>query len=113
MADVALLIPGPRRARSTYRSPASGARARSVAVEAAPAVDADPSEHRAQAPAFPVEWRQLHRRLWVARANGEHLGTIERGRRFTVTDRDNAVRGRYATLHEAQAVLARSSSHLD
>jgi hypothetical protein len=52
-----------------------------------------------------VVWRQLRPRFWVGRADDRHLGTIERGRRFTVTDVDGDARGGYPTLQAAQAAL--------
>src|SRR3954447_8002091 len=52
-----------------------------------------------------IVWRQLRPRLWVGRADDQHLGTIERGRRFTVTDGVGDARGGYPTLQAAQAAL--------
>src|SRR3954451_23581469 len=56
-------------------------------------------------PSSDIVWRQLRPRLWVGRADDRHLGTIERGRRFTVTDVDGDARGGYPTLQAAQAAL--------
>src|SRR3954468_10461648 len=56
-------------------------------------------------PSSGILWRQLPPRLWVGRADDRHLGTIERGRRFTVTDVDGDARGGYPTLQAAQAAL--------
>jgi hypothetical protein len=52
-----------------------------------------------------VVWRQLRPRLWVGRSDGEHLGTIERGRSFTATDLAGEMRGGYRDLRAAQAAL--------
>jgi hypothetical protein len=52
-----------------------------------------------------VAWRRLGPLLWVGRDGDEHIGMIERGRRFTPTDADGEVRGRYRTLEAAQAAL--------
>src|SRR3954447_20531658 len=56
-------------------------------------------------PSSDIVWRQLRPRFWVGRADDRHLGTIERGRRFTVTDVDGDARGGYPTLQAAQAAL--------
>jgi hypothetical protein len=52
-----------------------------------------------------IVWRRLRPRLWVGRTDGEHLGTIERGHRFTATGTDGDPRGGYRTLQAAQASL--------
>lgn len=56
-------------------------------------------------PSSDIVWRQLHPRLWVGRADDQPLGTIERGRHFTVTDLEGDARGRFPTLQAAQAAL--------
>ena len=50
-----------------------------------------------------VVWREIEPGLWVGRSNGRHVGTIARGRRFTLTDGQERVRGDFATLAAAQA----------
>lgn len=50
-----------------------------------------------------TEWRQLGRWLWVARRDGRHVGTVERGRRFVLTDATGRAAGEYRTLAEAIA----------
>jgi hypothetical protein len=57
------------------------------------------------APASVIVWRKLRPRLWAGRADGAHLGTIERGRRFTATDLDGDRHRGYRTLRAAQAAL--------
>jgi hypothetical protein len=52
-----------------------------------------------------VVWRRLRPQLWVGRADNEHLGTIERGRRFTATDTAGRMQGGYRSLQAAQAAL--------
>jgi hypothetical protein len=56
-------------------------------------------------PSADVVWRRLRPRLWVGRVDGEHLGMIERGRRYTVTDGEGRSRGAYRTLESAQTAL--------
>jgi hypothetical protein len=52
-----------------------------------------------------VVWRQLRPRLWVGRVDDEHLGMVERGRRFSATDPAGDVHRGYRTLQAAQAAL--------
>jgi hypothetical protein len=57
-----------------------------------------------------IEWRRLHKRLWVARQDGVPLGMIERGRRFRVTDADDIERGSYRTFDAAKTALLRDTT---
>lgn len=50
-----------------------------------------------------TEWRQLGPLLWVARRDGRHVGTVERGRRFVLTDITGEAVGAFRTLAEAVA----------
>lgn len=52
-----------------------------------------------------VRWRQLRPDLWTASRNGLPLGTIERGRRYTVLDVDGEVLGRFEALEAAMTAL--------
>ena len=56
-------------------------------------------------PVSGVVWRQLRPRLWVGRTDGEHLGTIERGGRFTATGTHGDAQRGYRTLQAAKAAL--------
>jgi hypothetical protein len=50
-----------------------------------------------------VAWRPLGPALWVGRSATGHAGTIERGRRFVLTDADGVRRGAYPSLKAAVA----------
>lgn len=53
-----------------------------------------------------VEWRRLTPTLWVGIGAEGVVGSIEIGRRCTVTDGAGRVFGRYRALGDAQALLA-------
>jgi hypothetical protein len=53
-----------------------------------------------------VEWRRLTPTLWVGIGTDGVVGSIEIGRRCTVTDGAGRVFGRYRALGDAQAMLA-------
>jgi hypothetical protein len=59
------------------------------------------------APARPasteVAWRPLGPALWVGRSTTGPAGTIERGRRFVLTDAEGVRRGAYPSLEVAIA----------
>ncbi|GAA2749592.1 hypothetical protein [Amnibacterium kyonggiense] len=58
-------------------------------------------------PADPaVSWRALESGLWVARRSGRHLGSVERGRRWTAAGPDGEPIGAFRSLREAQAAVA-------
>ena len=50
-----------------------------------------------------VVWRPLGPALWVGRSAAGPAGTIERGRRFVLTDADGVRRGAYRSLEAAIA----------
>ena len=50
-----------------------------------------------------VAWRPLGPALWVGRSPAGPAGTIERGRRFVLTDADGVRRGAYPSLEAAIA----------
>lgn len=50
-----------------------------------------------------VHWRPTTKNLWVGRAGGRHMGVIEHGRAFAVTDADGRTRGSYRSLESAMA----------
>ena len=54
-----------------------------------------------------VAWRPLGPTLWAGRSETGPAGTIERGRRFVVTDADGVRRGHYPTLEAAIADFGR------
>jgi hypothetical protein len=53
-----------------------------------------------------VSWRALSSGLWVARRDGRHLGTVQRGRRWLAADADSEPIGTFRTFAEAQAAVA-------
>jgi hypothetical protein len=57
-------------------------------------------------PADDVSWRALRTGLWVGRRDGRHLGTVERGRRWSASDAEGEPIGAFRTLREAQAAVA-------
>ena len=61
-------------------------------------------------PAAAITWRLLGRNLWVGRTAAGPAGTIERGRRFVLTDAEGRRRGAYRSLDAAMAALGRSGS---
>lgn len=54
-----------------------------------------------------TEWRQLGRWLWAGRRDGRPVGTIERGRRFVLTDAAGEVLGAYRSFADAAAAAER------
>lgn len=52
-----------------------------------------------------VSWRALSASLWVARRDGRHLGTVQRGRRWLASDAESEPIGAYRTFLEAQAAV--------
>ncbi|MGN6743676.1 MAG: hypothetical protein ACTHJL_10320 [Amnibacterium sp.] len=57
-----------------------------------------------------VQWRPTQKDLWVARRDGRHLGTVERGRRFLAFDADGEPIGSYRTLAAARTAVAAQCS---
>ncbi len=57
-----------------------------------------------------VSWRALSADLWVARRDGRHLGTVQRGRRWLASDADSEPIGVFRTFAEAQAAVASPAS---
>ena len=57
-----------------------------------------------------VSWRALSTALWVARRDGRHLGTVQRGRRWLASDADSEPIGVFRTFAEAQAAVASPAS---
>jgi hypothetical protein len=57
-----------------------------------------------------VQWRATQKDLWVARRDGRHLGTVERGRRYLAFDTDGEPIGGYRTLDAACAAVVRQCS---
>jgi hypothetical protein len=64
-----------------------------------------PSTHRSQSSAA-VFWRPLGPTLWAGRTAAGPIGTIERGRRFAVTDAEGRPRGAFRSLDAAMASFA-------
>jgi hypothetical protein len=63
-------------------------------------------------PADPaVSWRALESGVWVARRAGRHLGSVQRGRRWSAADGDGEVIGAFRTFGEAQAAVADPEAH--
>lgn len=54
-----------------------------------------------------VTWRPLGPRLWVGRRGDEHLGVVERGRRYSATDAEGRLVAEARTLDAAQSALER------
>ena len=52
-----------------------------------------------------VAWRALPSGLWVARRDGRHLGTVQKGRRWLATDLDGEPIGTFRSFREAQAAV--------
>ncbi|MBW4042238.1 MAG: hypothetical protein HIU86_08945 [Acidobacteria bacterium] len=52
-----------------------------------------------------VAWRALASGLWVARRDGRHLGTVQKGRRWLATDVDGEPIGTFRSFSEAQAAV--------
>jgi hypothetical protein len=52
-----------------------------------------------------ISWRALSAGLWVARRDGRHLGTVQRGRRWLASDADSEPIGAFRTFSEAQAAV--------
>lgn len=50
-----------------------------------------------------VVWRRLGRHLWVGRSGDTHVGIIEEGRRFTLTDANECVHPGFGSLEAAQS----------
>lgn len=50
-----------------------------------------------------VEWRATAKDLWVGRMGDRHVGMIEHGRDYAVTDADGRRRGSYRSLDAAMA----------
>ena len=63
------------------------------------------------APAADVSWRALSSSLWVARRDGRHLGTVQRGRRWLASDSESEPIGAFRTFAEAQAAVSGSVPH--
>lgn len=59
----------------------------------------------------PEGWRRLNRDLWVARRDGRHLGTVERGRRYIATDSDGGPLGTYRSLEAAMDAVTHPEGH--
>jgi hypothetical protein len=57
-----------------------------------------------------VQWRRLDGRLWTATRDGQPLGTIERGRRYTVIGATGEVLGRFEDLQVAMDALLGGAS---
>ena len=57
-----------------------------------------------------VSWRALSASLWVARRDGRHLGTVQRGRRWLASDAESEPIGAFRTFPEAQAAVASPAS---
>ena len=60
---------------------------------------------QAQAPAA-ISWRTLSNDLWVARRDGRHLGSVQRGRRWIAADAESEPIGAFRSFGEAQAAVA-------
>ncbi|MGT2425223.1 hypothetical protein [Amnibacterium kyonggiense] len=58
-----------------------------------------------------VCWRALDSGIWVARRSGRHLGSIERGRRWTAAGPEGEPLGAFRSLREAQAAVADPEAH--
>lgn len=68
------------------------------------AASSSPVPMRTEPVAAPdAEWRRLGRFLWAGRRDDRPIGTIERGRRYVLTDALGEPVGGYRTLEEAQA----------
>jgi hypothetical protein len=52
-----------------------------------------------------ADWRATQKDLWVARRDGRHLGTVERGRHYLAIDVDGEPIGTYRTLELAMAAV--------
>jgi hypothetical protein len=50
-----------------------------------------------------VQWRRLTEFLWVGRRDGRHVGSIEHGHRYVVSDGEGVVVGRYRDLASAES----------
>lgn len=57
-----------------------------------------------------IEFRELRSGIWVVRANGRHLGIIERGHRYAVTDSSDVITRGFPTFATALEALVASSS---
>lgn len=57
-----------------------------------------------------VSWRALSASLWVARRDGRHLGTVQRGRRWLASDADSEPIGAFRTFSDAQAAVSSPAS---
>lgn len=62
--------------------------------------------HHVAAQPLAVEWRSTATGLWIGRAGDRHMGTIEHGRDYAVTDADGRRRGSYRSLNAAMAATS-------
>ena len=57
-------------------------------------------------PAAGYAWRELQKGLWVVRSEGRHVGIIEGGRRFSITDVHETTTKGFPTFAHALDALA-------
>jgi hypothetical protein len=58
-----------------------------------------------------VAWRTLPSGLWVARRDGRHLGTVQKGRNWLATGIDSEPIGTFRSFREAQAAVDHPDPH--
>jgi len=56
-------------------------------------------------PTAGLSWRELQKGLWVVRSDDRHVGIIERGRRFSVTDANETTTKGFPTFAHALDAL--------
>ena len=56
-------------------------------------------------PTVGLSWRELQKGLWVVRSDDRHVGIIERGRRFSITDANETTTKGFPTFAHALDAL--------